>query len=87
MSRRPHPAVPLGLALVLAAAPASAAPRISVPDGLKRSAASCLGEALRLCPEMLTDPARGASCVLGRRRALGRTCRDLPGGIATLTKR
>lgn len=82
----PRLAVPLGLALMLAVAPASAAPRTVLPEGLKLSAALCLGEALRLCPEMLTDAARGASCLMGRRRLLGRTCRGLAGEAAAVPK-
>ena len=73
-----RPALCLGL--ILAAVPArSAAPRAAVPPALRSAAALCLGEALRLCPETLADPARGASCLMHRRRLLGRTCRTLPG--------
>ena len=62
---------------VAAASPAGAEPRIAVPPALQRSAALCLGEALRLCPSALSSTDHGLSCILGKRRLLTAPCRTV----------
>ena len=79
----PRPATARGLARLgmgartRGAAPAAAAPRIAIPDALRRSAMSCLAEALRLCPTALAAKDHGVSCILGKRHLLSRPCQGV----------
>ena len=66
------------LTVALAApAPALAAPPIAIPPALRQSAMTCLGEALRLCPNALAARDHGLSCILGKRRLLSAPCRSV----------
>ena len=66
------------LSVALAASsPALAAPPIAIPPALRLSAMTCIGEALRLCPNALAAKDHGVSCILGKRRLLSAPCRDV----------
>ena len=64
-------------ALLICVAPALAAPRIAIPEGLKASAMVCLAEALRLCPNALAAKDHGVSCIVGKRRMLSTPCQGI----------
>ena len=69
------PALTLCLAvMVTLASPCLAAPQ-SVPDALQQEAMTCVGEAMQICPDVMTAEDHGLACMTGKRASFSPRCR------------
>lgn len=68
-------ALPQYLASMIAlASPCFAAPQ-TVPDVLQQEAMTCVGEAMQICPDLMTSEDHGLACMTGKRRYFSPRCR------------
>ena len=75
------------LALCLAC-PSLAAPRGSVmTEQLRQDAMSCAGEAVQICPEVMTAADHGISCMVGKRVSFSSRCRVIYDKVARVLSR
>jgi len=72
---------------VAIASPCLADPQIVIPEPLQQAAMSCIDEAVRICPEVLTAEDHGISCMIGKRSQFSPRCRVVYDQVAHLLKR
>ena len=83
---RYSPLVPAVLAL-LAASPCWAAPQPVMSERLQQDAMSCAGEAVQICPEVMTADDHGVACMVGKRAAFSARCRVIYDQVARVLGR
>ena len=80
-------AAPLGVALALAlAAPCLAGPQDVSPELRQAALDNCTGDAVRLCPQALTDEGQAVSCMATKRAQLTSSCRVVYDRVARVLK-
>lgn len=67
-------ALPLCLAVTLALASPCLGASQPIPDALQQEAMTCVGEALRVCPDVWTAEDHGLACMTGKRQAFSPRC-------------
>ena len=70
------------LALSALALPCAAAPQPVFPEALQQEAMTCVGEAMQICPEVLTAEDHGLACMVGKRQAFSPHCRVIYDRVA-----
>lgn len=76
------------IALVSAlASPCLGAPQPAFSEKLQQDAMSCAGEAVQICPEVLTAEDHGISCMVGKRSQFSARCRVIYDQVARVLKR
>ena len=71
---RLSPSTLAGLALGIAS-PCLAGSQPVMTDLLQQEAMSCAGEAVQICPEVMTAEDHGVSCMVGKRSSFSPRCR------------
>ena len=80
-------AAPLGVVLALAmASPSLAGPQDVSPELRQAALDNCTGDAVRLCPQSLTDEDQAVSCLSSKRSQLSRSCRVVYDQVARVLK-
>ena len=80
-------AAPLGVALVFAlASPCLAGPQDVTPALRQAALDNCTGDAMRLCPQALTDEGQAVSCMASKRSQLSTSCRVVYDRVARVLK-
>ena len=80
-------AAPLGLALSLAMTSACLAGAQDVsPELRQRAIATCTDDAVRLCPEAMSDEGAAVSCLASKRPQLTRSCRVVYDQVARILR-
>ena len=80
-------AVPLGFALAFAVAlPCFAAPQDVTPELRQLALDNCTGDAVRLCPQALTDEGQAVSCMATKRPQLSPSCRVVYDRVARVLR-
>ena len=80
-------AAPLGVALALAVVlPCLAGARDVTPKLRQAALDNCTGDAVRLCPQSLTDEGQAVSCMATKRPQLSPSCRAVYDKVARLLK-
>ena len=74
------------LALSLAS-PSLAASRPVMTEQLQQDAMSCAGEAIQICPEVMTAADHGISCMVGKRVSFSSRCRVIYDKVARVLGR
>jgi hypothetical protein len=46
-----------------------------IPDALQQEAMTCVGEAMQICPDVMTSEDHGLACMTGKRAAFSPRCR------------
>ena len=69
------------------ASPCSAAPRPVMTEQLQQDAMSCAGEAVQICPEVMTAEDHGVSCMVGKRAMFSPRCRAIYDRVARVLGR
>ena len=78
---------PLGVALALAMVSPSLAGAQDVSPELRQAALdNCTGDAVRLCPQSLTDEGQAISCMSTKRAQLSQSCRVVYDRVARVLK-
>ena len=77
----------LALAATFAAAPCLAATQAVIPDALQQEAMTCVGEAMQICPDVLTAEDHGLACMTGRRQSFSPRCRVIYDKVAHVLNR
>jgi hypothetical protein len=75
--------VPLRVAF---AGPCLAAPPAVIPDALQQEAMTCVGEAMQVCPDLLTSEDHGLVCMTGKRQSFSPRCRVIYDKVAHVLK-
>lgn len=80
-------AAPLGVVLALAVASPCLAGAQDVSPELRQAALdNCTGDAVRLCPQSLTDEGQAVSCMATKRPQLSPNCRVVYDRVARVLK-
>ena len=74
----------LGLCL---ASPCLAASQPAMTEQLQQDAMSCIGEAVQICPEVMTADDHGVSCMVGKRASFSPRCRTIYDKVARVLGR
>ena len=82
LSRRTVTVVALCLAW-----PCLAASRPVMTEQLQQDAMSCAGEAVQICPEVMTAADHGVSCMVGKRTQFSPRCRVIYDKVARVLGR
>ena len=69
------------------ASPCLGAPQSAFSDKLQQEAMSCVGEAMQICPEVLTAEDHGVGCMVGKRSQFSPRCRVIYDHVARVLKR
>ena len=78
---------PLGVALALAMVSPCLAGAQDVSPELRQAALdNCTGDAVRLCPQSLTDEGQAISCMSTKRSQLSQSCRVVYDRVARVLK-
>ena len=78
---------PLGLILSLATlSPCLAGAQDVSPDLRQRAIADCGGDAMRLCPQAMSDEGAAVACLAGKRPQLTRSCRVVYDQVARVLR-
>lgn len=67
--------IPSAAIWFLLAAPCLAGADPTIPDALQQEAMTCVGEAMQICPDVLTAEDHGLACMTGKRQAFSPRCR------------
>ena len=79
--------IPATTLMVILASPCLAAPQPAFSDKLQQDAMSCVGEAMQICPEVMTVEDHGVSCMVGKRSQFSPRCRVVYDQVARVLKR
>ena len=79
--------IPAMTLMVIVASPCVAAPRPTLSDKLQQDAMSCVGEAMQICPEVMTVEDHGVSCMVGKRSQFSPRCRVVYDQVARVLNR
>ena len=69
------------------ASPCLAAPQPALSEQLQQDAMSCVGEAVQICPEVMTVEDHGVSCMADKRSRFSPRCRTVYDEVARVLKR
>ncbi len=69
------------------ASPCLGAPQPPLSEKLQQEAMSCVGEAMQICPEVLTAEDHGVGCMVGKRSQFSPRCRVIYDHVARVLKR
>ena len=69
------------------ACPCLAASRPVMTEQLQQDAMSCVGEAVQMCPEVMTADDHGVSCMIGKRTQFSPRCRVIYDKVARVLGR
>ena len=72
--------------MVAFAGPCLAAPPAVIPDALQQEAMTCVGEAMQVCPDLLTSEDYGLVCMTGKRQSFSPRCRVIYDKVAHVLK-
>lgn len=72
--------------MVAFAGPCLAAPPAVIPDALQQEAMTCVGEAMQVCPDLLTSEDHGLVCMTGKRQSFSPRCRVIYDKVAHVLK-
>ena len=64
-----------------------AASRPVMTDQLQQDAMSCVGEAVQICPEVMTADDHGVACMVGKRGQFSPRCRLIYDKVARVLRR
>ena len=67
--------VALSAVLMLASAPCFAASQPEIPADIQQEAMTCVGEAMQICPDVMTSEDHGLACMTGKRALFSSRCR------------
>lgn len=68
-------ALPLYVASTIALATPCLAASQPIPDALQQEAMTCVGEAMQICPDLMTSEDHGLTCITGKRASFSLRCR------------
>ena len=69
------------------ASPCLAASQPVMTEQLQQDAMSCVGEAVQICPEVMTADDHGVSCMVGKRASFSPRCRAIYDKVARVLGR
>ena len=69
------------------ASPCLGAPQPAFSEKLQQDAMSCVGEAMQICPDVLTAEDHGVSCMVGKRSQFSPRCRVIYDQVARVLKK
>jgi hypothetical protein len=82
-----HVAAPFALAVAIAyASPCLAGAQNLSPELRQQAIQNCTGDAMRLCPQALTDEGQAVSCMATKRPQLSQSCRVVYDQVARLLR-
>lgn len=68
--------------VLLAATSSIAASQPVISDDLQQEAMTCVGEAMKFCPDVLTAEDHGLACMTGKRQSFSPRCRVIYDKVA-----
>ncbi len=74
-------------AVALSTQPCLAASQPVMTEQLQQAAMSCVGEAVQICPEVMTAADHGVSCMIGKRTEFSPRCRVIYDRVARVLGR
>ena len=77
----------VAVAALCVASPCVAASRPVMTEQLQEDAMSCVGEAVQICPEVMTAEDHGVSCMVGKRASFSPRCRSIYDRVARVLGR